>query len=93
MNKHDIKYCLVLVKICLLDMFISLFGWSVDGSSASGHIKFVFLNKRPCQVRPTLVDISSNESLYYSFTVSVNKCGRSGNTMMIHMLEFLFRIK
>ena len=44
-------------------------------------IKCVSLNNQPCQVRPTLVDIKSNENLFYSFTVSVNKCGESCSTI------------
>ena len=38
------------------------------------------LNNHPCQVRPKLVDINSNEPRY-SFTVTVNKCGGSCNTI------------
>ena len=32
-----------------------------------------------CWYKPTLVDINSNDSLFYPFTVSVNKCGESCN--------------
>ena len=49
-------------------------------SSFEKSIKCVSLNNRPCQARPTLVDINSNETLFYSFTVSVTKCGGSCNT-------------
>ena len=31
--------------------------------------------------RPTLVNINSDETLFYSFTFSVNKCGRRSNTI------------
>ena len=36
--------------------------------------KFISLNNQPCQARAILVDINSNETLIYLFTVSVNKC-------------------
>ena len=44
-------------------------------SNSKGHTKFVCLNNRPCQARPTLVDINSNDPLFYPFIVSVNKFG------------------
>ena len=40
----------------------------------SDRIKWVFLNKQPCQPRPTLIDINSKEPLYIPFVVRVNKC-------------------
>ena len=46
-----------------------------------GSIKCVFLNNRPCQARPTLVNINSNETFYYPFTLNVNKCGGGCNTI------------
>ena len=35
----------------------------------------------PCQARPALVNINSNEDLFYPFAGSVNKCGRSCSTL------------
>ena len=49
-------------------------------SNSQELIKCVSLTNRPCEVRPTLVKINSNESFFDSFTVSVNKCGVSCNT-------------
>ena len=37
------------------------------------------LSIQPCQHRSAIVGIHSNERLYYPFSVSVNKCGRSCN--------------
>ena len=39
----------------------------------------VSLNIRPCNARPTVVNINSNETLCYPFTVSFNKCDESCN--------------
>ena len=49
--------------------------------NSKGHIKCVSLNNRPCQSRPTLANINSNEPLYYQFTIIINKCGRSYNSI------------
>ena len=44
-------------------------------------IKCVYLTNRPCQARPTFVNINFDETFFYPFTVSVNKCDRSCNTI------------
>ena len=43
-------------------IFIGLL--TFGGSWACNSIKYVFLDNQPCQARPTLVDINSNESVY-----------------------------
>ena len=70
-------------------MFIESLSTSEAGSfgkllayNYEGDLKFVYLNNRPYQARSTLINKNSNESLYYSFTFSVNKFGRSCNTIM-----------
>ena len=50
-------------------------------SNYQGHRKCVSLNNRPCQARPTLVNINYNEPLYYRFAVSGNRCSGSCNTI------------
>ena len=50
-------------------------------SNYKGPIKWVFLNNRLCQARPTLANINSNQSLYYPFIFSVNKYGGNCNTV------------
>ena len=42
-------------------------------SNSERRVKYVSLNKRPCEAGPTLVDTNSYETLFYRFTVSVNK--------------------
>ena len=46
-------------------------------SKSKEPIKCVSLNNR----QSSIVDINSYETLFYSFTVSVNKCGGSCNTI------------
>ena len=65
-----------LLSICTIVSFsVSLV------SNSRGPIKCVSSNIQPCRARPTLVDINSNKTLFYSFNVSVNKCGESYNTI------------
>ena len=69
-------------------MFIGLLSLCTIGtfsesliSNSKELIKCLTLNNRPCQARPTLVNINSNETHFYLFTVSGNKCGGSCNTI------------
>ena len=50
-------------------------------ASYTEDIKCVSLNNRPCQVTQTLVDINSNETIFYPFNVNFDKCGGSCNTI------------
>ena len=43
-------------------------------SNSIGPIKCISLNNQPCQAKPKLLNINSNQSLFYPFTVSFNKC-------------------
>ena len=54
------------------------FGESLVSNS---KIKCVSLNNHPCQAKPTLTKINSEETLFYQFTVSVSKCDGSCNTI------------
>ena len=38
-------------------------------------------------------NINSNETLYYSFTLSVNKLGEVEILLMNHMFEYVFQIR
>ena len=50
-------------------------------SNLKRPIKCVTLNNWPCQARPRLVNINSDETLFYSFNVTVKKCGGSCSTI------------
>ena len=41
----------------------------------------VSMNNQECQVRPEIININSNELLFYPYTVKMNKCcGSCNNT-------------
>ena len=67
--------------IGLLSVYaIVSFSWSL-ASNSKRPIKCLSLNNQPCETRLTLVDINPHEVLFYSFTVSINKCGGSCDTI------------
>ena len=55
------------------------FGQSLAANSGK-NTKCVSRNNQRCKARPTLVDITSNKTLFYTFTVSVNKWNGSSYT-------------
>lgn len=80
MKKHDIKQCLNLILKMFIRLCTAFATRSLKGSLASnsrGHRKCVSPNNWPCQARPTLGDINSNETIFYPLLAKVNKCGRS----------------
>ena len=72
-------------------IFIGLL--TVGGSWASNSIKYVFLDNQPCLARPTLVDINSNESVYYPLLPVLISVVEVVILLMINMLEYVFQIK
>ena len=79
-----------LLSVCT----IGSFGVSLVFNSKE-TLKFLALNSQPRQLRPTLININSNETLFYPFFVSANNSAGSWNSalLMIHMVEFLFQLK
>ena len=56
-------------------MFVS--GLKVLSSSITGALNCVSMNNQECKVRSKIVDINSNNPMFYPFSIKVNKC--SGN--------------
>ena len=67
--------------IGLLSVYtIRSFGFSLTFNS-KGPTKCVYINNQPRKARSTLVNLNSNQTLFYQFTCNVNKCGGSCNTI------------
>ena len=71
-----LKFLIWLLSACTIESFGEPLFFNSDR-----RLKCISLNNRQCQTRPAIVDMNSNETLFYSFTVSVNKSGRSCNTI------------
>ena len=52
-------------------------GLTVLSSSITGALKCISLNNQECKVRPKIVNVSSNNPIFYPFSVKINRC--SGN--------------
>ena len=67
---------IILLSTCTIGSFSR--PWTFD---SNGLMKYVSLNNQPCQAWSTIVSINSNQFFKYQFTVIVNKCGGSCNTI------------
>ena len=52
-------------------------GLTVLSSSITSALKCVSLNNQEFKVRPKIVNVSNNNSIFYPFSVKINRC--SGN--------------
>ena len=57
-------------------------GLTVLLSSITGALNCVSMNNQECKIRPKIVDINSNNPMFYPFSIKVNKC--SGNCNIIN---------
>ena len=44
-------------------------------------LKCVSINNQECKIRPQMININSNESLFYPYNVRINKCSGSYNNI------------
>ena len=79
-----------LLSVCTIGSFVESLA-----SDAEGRLRCISLNNQSYQARQTLVNINSNQLLYYPFTVSVtlNVVEAVILSMIIHLLEHVFQIR
>ena len=56
-------------------------GLTVLSSSITSALKCVSLNNQECKVRPKIVDVSSNNHIFYPFNVKINRCSGNCNSI------------
>ena len=62
-------------------------GLTVLSSSITSALKCVSLNNQECKIRPKIVNVSSNNPIFYPFSVKINV-----KVLMILMQRFVFLI-
>ena len=50
------------------------------------------MENREHKVRPEIISLSSNNPMFYPFSIKVNKCSDNCNNINDHMQEFVFLI-
>ena len=56
-------------------------GSTVLSSSITGALKCISLNNQECKVRPKIVNVSSNNPIFYPFSVQINRCSGNCNSI------------
>ena len=49
--------------------------------SNANSLKCVSMNNQECKIRPEIININTNEPLFYPYTIIMNKCKGSCNTI------------
>ena len=57
------------MKILSFVKKVVVLGLTVLSSSITGALNCVLINNQQCKVRPEIVDVNSNSSIYYPFSV------------------------
>ena len=50
-------------------------------NNEAGLTKYLFLNNKPCMVRPTTINLNPVDLKHYPFIISLNKCTGSCNVL------------
>ena len=56
-------------------------GLTVLSSSITRALNCVSINNQKCKVRPKIIDVSSNNSICYPFSVKINRCSGNCNSI------------
>ena len=54
------------------------FGCNISGVNS---LKCVSVNNQECKIRPEIININSNEPIFYPYSIKVNKCSGSCNNI------------
>ena len=59
------------------------FGCNVSGVNSLNAVplKCVSTNNQECRIRPEIINVNSNEPLFYPYMIKVNKCSGSCNNI------------
>ena len=60
---------------------VFVLGLTVLSSSITGALNCVSMNNQECKVRPEIVDVSSNNPIFYPFSVKMNRCSGNCNSI------------
>ena len=56
-------------------------GLTVLSSSITGALNCISMNNQECKVRPKIVDVSSNNPIFYHFSAKINRCSGNRNSI------------
>ena len=69
------------MKIVSFVKKVLVLGLTVLSSSITGALNCVSMNNQECKLRPEIVDVSSNNPIFYSFSVKINRFSGNCNSI------------
>ena len=60
---------------------VFVLGLTVSSNSLTGALNCVSMNNQERKVRPKIVDVSSNNPIFYPFSVKINRCSGNCNSI------------
>ena len=58
--------------------------------AGTNSLTCISMNNQECKVRPEIINVNSDEPVFYPFSIKTSKCSGSCNNIMIHMQKFVF---
>ena len=52
-----------------------------DFTNANSLLNCISMKNRECKVRPKIINVNSNEPVFYPFSIKATKCGASCNNI------------
>ena len=85
------------LKITGLKGVVNFFSFDLILVNGSSYIKSILLSNQKCMIQPTLINLHPNEYSqefhYYPFTVKLDRCVGSCNTLNDLSIKYVFQIK
>ena len=53
-------------------------------------LEYFSRNNQECKIKPEIINLSTNEPLFYLYNTKINKYKGSCNTSMIHLPKYVF---
>ena len=69
------------MKIFSFVIKVFVLGFTVSSSSIKSALICVSMNNQECKLRPKIVDVSSNNPIFYPFSVKINRCSGNCNSI------------
>ena len=60
---------------------VFVLGLTVLSGSITSALKCVSMNNQKCKVRPKIVNVNSNDPIFYPFSVKINRCSGDCNSI------------
>ena len=72
-------------------VFVVAMKFSNFNLSNVNSLECVSMNNQKCKIRSEIINVNTNEPMFYPYSIKINKCKGSCNTMT-HVLKYVFLI-